>query len=999
MTSQPKATDLDKNRWKLRRLLLQELAQKAKQAPPRDMVATAEGWLYRLNAVLPEVGAGCSSREQALVPAPQAGLTLSRPQPQMNLPDVMIWLMSREQRVAYAQVPAHSVLFSPDGARHSGRFCGKTQTLFLQYPEGEGEKDTLPGQLRVCMWLGNVTDSRDLELLRQGEVVVYAETYENQAKFKGQWGQQFLQHCPNFSDVLGHKALPKEDFKEPHGWHWDGPWTVEPQRRLLLDTDINKSQVLEEVYENQRRDAVGAWVPAAIPNTDVNGEPVEAREIVQCPQGWHVKQTWAVELNHAVDNEGPSKPLSPWRLGTHGPCPGPAGWEYGVGIPPSGLPKVWNSVEKTYYSRRRRRWARVRYRDHGQLSHEQETLSFLQLHHPGLAEDEAGWEYGVFGSKFHLNPEPQSRFRRRCWHRRLAPNKVKGIAPIFLLEGSLPHYYQLFCYIYQARNLMSSRVQTFQGPFIRLAFLNYSQCTQSLKSSAAPTWAQTLTFQHLLLYESPQDTRDSPPCVVLELWQRDPQGSETLWGRSMWHPVVWLDAQDRILPPMRWHPLVKGLEDEEGEILASCELILETEVLEEGTSWESLRQQLPMLSVPWKDGIYILPKSIQPTLRKMAIEMLVWGLRNMKQVRSPRLLVECWEECLQTEPIRDFQTNPNFAQSTLLLTLYMPTEETFALPLVLKVVDSQDFGQETVVGQANVHSLQPYFCDPWAEDYVPPRPPRLRFLHTALSVKKYQEDEYDQEVDWWSKLFWATGDAPQTLKYKYKDYHTLKVYDCELEAVPAFQGLQDFCQTFKLYQEWPRLDSPVVGEFKVLLSSTQATLLTWDPGPLLEGVTQPGCCCQAGGQDLPFLTHAQGQFRVYPFPENPEAPKPPRQFPLWPKKEDFPQQCLIRVYMVRAFHLQPQDLNGLCDPYVILKLGQTMLGNRDKYQPNTLDPIFGVMFELSCTIPLEKDLEIQLYDFDLFSPDDMIGTTVIDLEDRLLSGFGARCGLSKSYCQ
>uniref|UniRef100_A0A8C6CT22 Fer-1 like family member 5 n=1 Tax=Moschus moschiferus TaxID=68415 RepID=A0A8C6CT22_MOSMO len=932
MTSQPKATDLDKNRWKLRRLLLQELAQKAKQAPPRDMVATAEGWLYRLNAVLPE--------------------------PQMNLPDVMIWLMSREQRVAYAQVPAHSILFSPDGARHSGRFCGKTQTLFLQYPEGEGEKDTLPAQLRVCMWLGNVTDSRDLELLRQGEVVVYAETYENQAKFKDQWGQQFLQHCPNFSDVMGHKALPKEDFKEPHGWHWEGPWTVEPQRRLLLDTDINKSQVLEEVYENQRRDTTGTWVPAAIPNTDVNGEPVEAREIVKCPQGWHVKQTWAVELNHAVDNEG---------------------WEYGVGIPPSGLPQVWNSVEKTYYSRRRRRWARVRYRDHGRLSHEQETLSFLQL-----VRGRPGWEYGVFGSKFHLNPQPQSRFRRRCWHRRLAPNKVKGVAPIFLLEGSLvkpqldrirstrrtppvitqmpnlpfiycvfnkPHHYQLFCYIYQARNLMSSHVQTFQGPFIRLVFLNHSQCTQILKSCAAPTWAQTLIFQHLLLYENPQDTRESPPCVVLELWQQDPQGKETLWGRSMWHPVVWLDAQDRILPPMRWHPLVKGLEDEEGEILASCELILETE--------------LPLLSVPWKNGIYILPKSIQPTLRKMAIEILVWGLRNMKQVRSPRLLVECWEESLQTEPIRDFQTNPNFAQSALLLTLYMPTEETFALPLVLKVVDNQDFGQETVVGQATVHSLQPYFCDPWAEDYVPPRPPSTTlspFIFQLLGYLcekfwfKSSKDEYDQEVDWWSKLFWATGDTPQALKYKYKDYHTLKVYDCELEAVPAFQGLQDFCQTIKLYQERPRLDSPVVGEFK-------------------------------------------GQFRVYPFPENPEAPKPPRQFPLWPKKEDFPQQCLVRVYVVRAFHLQPQDINGLCDPYVILKLGQTLLGNRDKYQPNTLDPIFGVMFELSCTIPLEKDLEVQLYDFDLFSPDDMIGTTVIDLEDRLLSGFGARCGLSKSYCQ
>lgn len=43
------------------------------------------------------------------------------------------------------------------------------------------------------------------------------------------------------------------------------------------------------------------------------------------------------------------------------------------------------------------------------------------------------------------------------------------------------------------------------------------------------------------------------------------------------------------------------------------------------SSLQSLRQQLPMLSVPWKNGIYILPKSIQPTLRKMAIEVTKCG--------------------------------------------------------------------------------------------------------------------------------------------------------------------------------------------------------------------------------------------------------------------------------------------------------------------------------------------------------------------------------------
>nr|XP_028687991.1 fer-1-like protein 5 isoform X6 [Macaca mulatta] len=955
MTDQPKATNLDRKRWQLRSLLLQELAQKAKQAMPRDMVATAEDWLYRLNAVLPEVGAAHTGLELG---AGRAGPDVLPPwQPQMGLPDVMIWLVAKEQRVAYAQVPAHSVLFSRAGALHSGRLCGKIQTLLLQYPEGEGQKDVLPAHLRVCMWLGNVTDSKDLQLLCQGDMAVYAETYENQAKYKDQWGQQGLYRCPNFSDVMGNKTLPMTDFQPPLGWHWQDSWTVEPQRRLLLDTDINKSQVLEEVYENQGRDIRGAWGPAAIPNTDVNGQPTEARENVKCPQGWHFKKDWVVELNHAVDSKG---------------------WEYGVGIPPSGLPQVWSPVEKTYHSCRRRRWARVRFRNRGELSREQETVSFLQL---GPAEgEEDGWEYDAFGSKFHLHPQPRSRFRRRCWRRRLVPDKDKGVAPVFLLEGSLamdlkhragkeeeskPWPWGLDRQFRDPQRQdarppnMPFIYCTFNRPFIRVVFLNHSQCTQTLRSSAGPTWAQTLIFQHLLLYENPQDTKESPPLVVLELWQRDSWGKESLWGRSMWPPVVWLDLQDRILPPLRWHPLMKELGKEEGEILASCELILQTEKLGE--------KQLPILSVPWKNGAYTLPKSIQPTIKRMAIEILAWGLRNMKKASSPQLLVEFGEESLRTEPIRDFQTNPNFpeSESVLVLIVLMPTEEAYALPLVVKVVDNWAFGQQTVTGQANIDFLQPYFCDPWAQDYVHPKLPRLSgkkhqdflgYLSRKFWFKSSKaEDEYEHEVDWWSKLFWAT-DEHKSLKYKYKDYHTLKVYDCELEAVPAFQGLQDFCQTFKLYQEQPKLDSPVVGEFK-------------------------------------------GLFRVYPFPENPDAPKPPLQFLAWPEREDFPQPCLVRVYVVRAINLQPQDYNGLCDPYVILKLGKTELGSRDMYQPNTLDPIFGTMFELTCNIPLEKDLEIQLYDFDLFSPDDKIGTTVIDLENRLLSGFGAHCGLSKSYCQ
>lgn len=55
----------------------------------------------------------------------------------------------------------------------------------------------------------------------------------------------------------------------------------------------------------------------------------------------------------------------------------------------------------------------------------------------------------------------------------------------------------------------------------------------------------------------------------------------------------------------------------------------------------------------------------------------------------------------------------------------------------------------------------------------------------------------------------------------------------------------------------------------------------------------------------------QGLFCIYPFPEDPNVPKPPRQLRFQPDKEDFPQECLVRVYIIRAINLQPQDFNGL----------------------------------------------------------------------------------------
>ncbi|KAM6036239.1 fer-1-like protein 5 [Theristicus caerulescens] len=692
LEAQPTPTQLDAHLRAARLHLLRRVATAA-ATPPRagwdTLLPVAEGWLRRVATLAVE---------------PQAGV-----------PDVLLWLLRGERRVACARIPAPDLMFSRSGPGACGRLCGRIQTLFLV---GSGD---IRAQLRLRLWLGRVADSGDLPRHLEGTLRVYAETYENQTKLLGKWGPRGLLGCPGFSDSAGKAGLPRHRIRPPKGWRWDGPWTVEPQRRLLLDTETNVGEVLEEVYENESRRLGGEWGPAAVASTDASGTAVPPKEEVACPQGWHVTNGWRVDVTGAVDEAGE--------------------WVSPVGTPGQHSPEVVAGAET--------------------------------------------WEYGsLWGCRFHLQPRTGDMCRRRCWHRRMVPAQPPPVAPLFLLEGSL---------------------------------------------------------------------------------------------------------------------------------------------------------------------------------------VLAWGLRGLRSgVRAPSLEVRCGGQTLRTPSITDLATNPNFPINAFLLTLHLPAEEEYVPPIRLRVLDTRDFGYRPEVGQACVRGLGQYcpgsplrkgLWTRWAHE-------RGHFGHQGHQghpsplhpdpCQAAEEEEDEDEDDWWSKFYAATGDKAKSQRGTKRD--RLKIYSCELEAVPEFEGLQDFCQTFPLYQPGGH---PAAGD---------------DPVPVGE---------------------FKGLFRIYPLPEDPRVPPPPRHFQELPPSR--PQKCLVRVYIVRAFDLPPRDRNGLCDPYVRISLGTKTLGQRDQYVPNTLEPVFGRLFEVTGTIPLEKDLRVSLLDYDLLPPDQEIGTTTIDLENRLLSRFRAHCGLPALY--
>ncbi|XP_041320537.1 dysferlin isoform X8 [Pyrgilauda ruficollis] len=955
------STHLDQNLFRFRSTHLEQILKvalrlKHENSSLSQILDQAEDWLCRLQAMAEE--------------------------PQNSLPDIVIWMLQGDKRVAFARIPAHQVLYSRNISNCCGRNCGKLQTIFLKYPQEEVMGPRIPAQIRVRLWFGLAVDEKEFNQFAEGKLSVFAETYENQTKLAlvGNWGTTGLTY-PKYSDVTGRIKLPKDSFRPSAGWTWAGDWFVCPEKTLLHDVDAGHLSFVEEVFENQVRLPGGQWIHMTDSYTDVNGEKVLPKDEIECPPGWKWEDVeWDTDLNRAVDEKG---------------------WEYGITIPPERKPKAWVPAEKMFHTHRRRRWVRLRRRDlehmEAMRKHKQEDL------------DGDGWEYAsLFGWRFHLQQRRSDSFRRRRWRRRMEPLERTGPAAVFALEGALGgvtddksddgksdgksastlsfgvnrptiscifdsgNRFHLRCYLYQARDLMAMDKDSFSDPYAIVSFLHQSQKTVVEKNTLNPTWDQTLIFYEIEIFGNSQDVAESPPNILVEIYDHDTYGADEFMGRCICRPSL------ERSPRLSWYPVLKSGRNV-GELLAAFELIqrekpavhhipgFESDL--SSSLDESADSDLPYPPPQREPNVYMVPQGIKPVLQRTAIEILAWGLRNLKSfqlasVTSPSLLVECGGQRVQSGVIKNVKKNPNFDVCVLYMEVRLPKESLYSPPIILKIIDNRPFGRRPVVGQCTIRSLQEFYWDPSQQDTgapqeqpddvsLTPRDDVLIDIDDKEPLIPIQEEEF---IDWWSKFYASTGEREKCGYYLEKGFDTLKVYETELENVEEFEHLSDFCHTFKLFRgrSQDSSDDPsVVGEFK-------------------------------------------GSFRIYPLPDDPRVPVPPRQFQQLPARGL--QECLVRVYIIRAFDLQPKDSNGKCDPYVKISVGKKSINDQENYLPCTLEPVFGKMFELSCTLPLEKDLKVTLYDYDLLSKDEKIGETVIDLENRFLSKYGARCGLPQTYC-
>lgn len=97
------------------------------------------------------------------------------------------------------------------------------------------------------------------------------------------------------------------------------------------------------------------------------------------------------------------------------------------------------------------------------------------------------------------------------------------------------------------------------------------------------------------------------------------------------------------------------------------------------------------------------------------------------------------------------------------------------------------------------------------------------------------------------------------------------------------------------------------------------------------------------------------------------------------------KKCNVRTYVISAFDLAKKDAFSESDPYFVLKLGNQIFNDRDNYQEDEPAPDLYKVVDFEAKFPGCPQLEIKMYDWDLIFGDELIGTGLIDLEDRFFS--------------
>ncbi|XP_072313080.1 otoferlin-like, partial [Eucyclogobius newberryi] len=548
-------------------------------------------------------------------------------------------------------------------------------------------------------------------------------------------------------------------------------------------------------------------------------------------------------------------------------------------------------------------------------------------------------------------------------------------SPPVSLTYMMKQMFQLRVHMYQARSLFAADSTGLSDPFARVFFSTQSQVTEVLPETLCPTWDQLLVFENVELFGEATELRDDPPIIVIELYDQDTVGKADFMGRTFAKPVVKM-ADEHYGPP-RFPPQLEYYQIYRGNCTAG-EMLAAFELLQIGPNGKA---DLPPIDGPTdmdRGPILPVPLGIRPVLSKYRIEVLFWGLRDLKrvnlaQVDRPRVDIECAGKGVQSALIPNYKKNPNFSTLVKWFEVDLPENELLHPPLNIRVVDCRAFGRYALVGSHAVTTLRKFIYRPddkqannWntnEEIVVVNTEPDQNFKKMDTVVKldmgsdavvKVEDDdkgskkkrkkgeEVEDEgldesmLDWWSKYFASIETLTEALRAQEatlsdtEDNNDMDLGDGEIKPDDSHvKGSKKGKARKKksMAQDPFEKKKPKLDELKVYPKELESEFDNFEDWlhsfNLFRGKAGDDEEQNASDEDR-IVGKFKGSMCMYKVSDDMSRDSNfdsnMGMFQNIPHND--PVNVLVRVYVVRATDLHPADINGKADPYITIRLGK-----------------------------------------------------------------------------
>ncbi|XP_039653756.1 fer-1-like protein 4 [Perca fluviatilis] len=623
--------------------------------------------------------------------------------------------------------------------------------------------------------------------------------------------------------------------------------------------------------------------------------------------------------------------------------------------------------------------------------------------------------------------------------RRLVPVGQRKLPVSLSCQDS--RYFQLRCHLYQGRGLMAADDNGLSDPFAKVVFSTQCQVTRVLHETLSPAWCECLLFDRVLLEGTREELQQDPPLITINIYDHNAMGSVKPLGRAFAEPEFKSVEQYYQKPRLHFYDISMGRAPA-GELLAAFELI---ELDYSGFGEPCVPGSVDPQELTYLEDQrgYIIPEGVRPVLKTFRIEVLFWGLRELKRVQlfeveRPLVRVECAGRQLESEEIESYGTHSNFKELVRYMDVELPEQAYLHPPLTLFVVEHRAFGRLALVGTHVVQSLMNYtprkLGGEEEEEEDEPKPkvrqntkkinPLMSVERIGLSglsikqskipfnpmklvndplkklTKKGEELEEEppelEELDWWSKYYASLEEMER--RAAEEEEEAMKEEQAEMDggnlSMANIEEEEDEEEIVVVEIKPPRRKNIATlklyrGDLESEFSQFQDWLQIF---PLYKG--RADIEDEEEDEEERLMGKYKGSFLVYPVDSDEEDTSCQITNGI-PKNS--PLKVLVRVYIVKATTLAPTDPNGKADPYLVVRSGQQSLDTKDRYIPKQLNPTFGEVFEFTVSFPLETELVISVMDHDLIGSDDFIGETRVDLENRFYSHHRASCGLALYY--